>query len=1004
MIFTGAKQRVFEESPNLRKTRVIRSMFLHSKYYKQYSQNKYLLSNRRNRNKNLWENKRFLFRRENKKLFSRGNKFFEGFYLYRLKRFINFFKFFLYNRHSNNFNSVVYKDFNRILVEYNRFFNKKTNLSFFGNLFQSNFNLSYNFSYIKKEKLKLRTIYNIKKYKSFIKKIQNFFSSSNSDYNRLLINYLEFSLYMLVYRAKFVNSIYSSEQLIKHGFFEVDGKIIKKPSFHLSLNESVQLVPTYTVYLKKQKLGYLLQSFLAWYSGYFFWFNKKSNYLDSFFSLLLFKYLVNHKKGLDFFNYKTSFGDKFNTFNNDSIRAVVVKNSDLLEQSVEKSVLNLNFFINEVFNLIEPNLRLFYRSVIKNYLVLNNKFFYLKGPIYLKNTFFMLSFKNFMPLFVNIFNGVKWEKKHKKPFITFKERKIIRRILLKKSSKRIAFSNIFKRNKFKFSLYLKVNKRNFGFNSYAVKFNKFNLNFTVSKKKKLNEYFDSLNEMKKFLVDYSIEDKRLDFFGLDISLEKKLFNLKKIYFISKENAFISKYYLLLKNFFIDSNVFYTVNFNKIINVLLDKNFIVNVLFNHKNNYKSSRLFNVTDSFSLKLTNKFNFFSKNFTTKSSSFVCIDNIFSNDLGFLNRYYIILQKYLNHTNILYLYNNKIFKSINKIKKSFLVKKDFLTINTFKSINVSNSNYGFSVALDLFDWLKLRNLNLKFKKFILYYFYLENINLLKDFGSYKKRNKSIIFEYKIKFYSSNSYFIDKFYIVFLKNSEGKVNFFFYPKVFSTRYHYKNKYINLYNNLFVNYKKQLLHNYLKQTNNNSLILNYYTFYKEFKFFKNKFNLILKLDSVKNHYLNNDFIARKLYILFFELVSLMLKSGVLVEEKFLFNEILKILLYFKNVFGFFHLKNEDLCLGTVLKKDYCMGNSKVFFSINSKTDFISYDLFIQLKNFPKLMHNLVKVLNIVPSYIEIDYELNSVVISYFPFVEEVPFINLVDIKSLSNVFKSTSRY
>jgi len=707
-------------------------MPLHSNFYSNYNRKKHVLTNLRNRNKNLWENGRFLFNRENNKIFSKNNDFFEGFYLYRLKRFLNFFKFFLYNRYSNNFNSTVYKDFNSILVEYNKFFTNTHNVSFLAHLSRDNFNLSYNFSYVQKEKFKLRTLYNIKKYKLFIKKIRGFFSNNKSDFNRLLINYLEFQLAILVYRAKFVNSIYSSEQLIKHGFFEVDGKIISKPSYQLKLNETVQLIPTYNLYLKKQKLGFLLQSFVSWYSGYYHWFNKQSNYMDNFFSLLLINYLIRSKRGLVDTRMEVSSGNLFGMFYKEDGSSVKTNYNTFSSFDRPININNsIKLFTTEIFNLILPNLRLVFRSLVSNYLNVNNKFMFIVGPNSLSSFYLDNASSIFFP-----FTHKKDLKIKKFKFKnTFRNRRKNRLFLLNLKKRYSAlsklYSNIYSKNRFNFSFYLPVNIRNFGFNSYKIKFNSFRLNYNMTKIR-----FIDWN-VSKFLNKGLKQENRLDlnnktsYFKNFLKELSPLDNYKMLYFFSKESIFISKYYNFLLEFLNSSSDISLCSINKLINLLLNKNFILSILFN--TNYKDFIALN--NSIDL---NSFNFYSKNLNTKNNRFP-LGNLVRGS-GLLLQQYLLFNKSLNssYLNKIVYNKNKVINIITQYKSSLF---NFKWFNTSKlNLVVTNKVYGFNVTYNIVEWLKIRNLNLRFKKFILYFFFIENINLLKDYSSYKNKNKNFI------------------------------------------------------------------------------------------------------------------------------------------------------------------------------------------------------------------------------------------------------------------------
>src|SRR5690606_20816306 len=130
-------------------------------------------------------------------------------YLYRLKNYLTFYKYLIYNRYFKT-NSTLSYYLNTILIF--KYFNNNNN-NFIINLLKNKSDIYYNFSYIRDEKLKLKYLYNINRYRIFITKVNKLFNNYKKDYSRLLINFLSTRLQNILYYSKFAFSLHSSEQL-----------------------------------------------------------------------------------------------------------------------------------------------------------------------------------------------------------------------------------------------------------------------------------------------------------------------------------------------------------------------------------------------------------------------------------------------------------------------------------------------------------------------------------------------------------------------------------------------------------------------------------------------------------------------------------------------------------------------------------------------------------------------------------------------------------------------
>ena len=397
-----AKQRIFEESRNLKKKKVLFSrlfvFFNQRKFNKKNFKNLTTLFRLRNRYKNYWSQYNYAIARKNKRTsFSdiqySVNPFFQSFYLYKLKTYLNFFKYFIYNRYynrSNYLNSLKYFD---VLVNLNNFHgNKDLNLSFVNNLsYNSIFGLGYNYHYIRKEKLKFRYFYDIKRYKLFIKNIKSFFKNFSSNYNNLLISYLESKVVNILYRSKFAFSLYNATQLIKHGFIELDNKVITKPLYSVQINQVIQFIPNYFLYLKDIKINYLLESFLKWYSGYSSWFLKSNNLMNNYYYFLFLNGFF-----LDSNIHTVPFNNKFTLFSKKILKKQSVGLPSFFntgKNSLDNSFIGL--FMDKFFKtFLEYFIKLFIFHYSK-YDQINN-IFSLSTSINNNSIFFSKKFNNFV--------------------------------------------------------------------------------------------------------------------------------------------------------------------------------------------------------------------------------------------------------------------------------------------------------------------------------------------------------------------------------------------------------------------------------------------------------------------------------------------------------------------------------------------------------------------------------------------------------------------------------
>ena len=155
--FIGAKQRIFEESSNLKGKKLISSFFIRSSFlfkYRKFRKNLFFL---RKRFKRFWLFDRFIFNKnlwKTRFFFSRPNRFFQNFYLYKLKWYINFYKYFFYYR-SKLVNNKLNDNFSKLLLIYSKFFIRNNTKGFFSYLFKSNFRLKYKFFIFFTRKVKI---------------------------------------------------------------------------------------------------------------------------------------------------------------------------------------------------------------------------------------------------------------------------------------------------------------------------------------------------------------------------------------------------------------------------------------------------------------------------------------------------------------------------------------------------------------------------------------------------------------------------------------------------------------------------------------------------------------------------------------------------------------------------------------------------------------------------------------------------------------------------------
>ncbi|MBI4101663.1 MAG: 30S ribosomal protein S4 [Candidatus Nealsonbacteria bacterium] len=115
------------------------------------------------------------------------------------------------------------------------------------------------------EKQKLRNWYNLgeREFKNYVKSVLQKRSKKAEDPVDLLVKNLETRLDNVVFRLGFGNSRGRARQLVSHGFFMVNGKLIDTPSYRVAKGDLVKVSPTKIKKSAIQSLAPLLKKVKA---------------------------------------------------------------------------------------------------------------------------------------------------------------------------------------------------------------------------------------------------------------------------------------------------------------------------------------------------------------------------------------------------------------------------------------------------------------------------------------------------------------------------------------------------------------------------------------------------------------------------------------------------------------------------------------------------------------------------------------------------------------------
>lgn len=279
-------------------------------------------------------------------MFARNNLRYGEVYSFRLKNYLNFFK---------------YNTGNELILPY-----PNSVSSFASSFYKKGNSFSYSYIYLLNEYRSLKKEYAISSTKRFSRDIKALAKKNPSSNFSLLPYFLESQISTLLFRTHRLSSVFESVQLIRHKFIEVDGLVVTRSNTKLSPLSYISLSENLSLFKKESTYKSLLNSFF--YNNKLK-FDRKHLFVD--FSSLVFYLLLSNNTLSPVSNFSSN-----NSFKQFTINSSYTKISNQYQSSLFSTLSSYrstgisnvdSLLLDKVFYIFKSIFREFYLTLLKYY-------------------------------------------------------------------------------------------------------------------------------------------------------------------------------------------------------------------------------------------------------------------------------------------------------------------------------------------------------------------------------------------------------------------------------------------------------------------------------------------------------------------------------------------------------------------------------------------------------------------------------------------------------------